>query len=351
MANLMMAVKKVEAKAGATIEEVPIPNVTSHQVLVKVRATSICGTDIHIYNWDPWAAGRIKPPMIFGHEFSGEVVEIGSQVEHISIGDHVSAETHIPCGGCHQCRTGKMHICQNLEILGVDRDGCFAEYIAVPEICCIKNDKSMPWEVASVQEPIGNAMYCVSESDVAGKSVVIFGDGPTGIFAAGIARAYGATKLIACGMQKFRLDLIRGFKPDHVIDVSAADPRRAIMDYTHGEGADVVIEMSGAERAIHDGLFVVRKGGTFTAFGIPSRPVSLNIADEVIFKGINIIAINGRKMFHTWYEVANILNSNRLDIKGVLTHKFPLAKFDEAMAVLNAKDIKAGKIVLDPTSK
>ncbi len=348
MSGKMKAVQKAQAAPGAKVIEAPIPSPTSHQVLVKVRATSICGTDIHIYNWDPWSAGRIKPPMIFGHEFSGEVVEVGSQVEHIAVGDHVSAETHIPCGGCFQCRTGQMHICQNVEILGVDRDGCFAEYIAVPEICCIKNDKSLPWEIASIQEPFGNATYCVSEASVAGKSVVIFGDGPIGIFAAGIARAYGATNLICCGMQEYRLDLMRRFNPDHVVDVTRTNAREAVMDITRGEGVDVVLEMSGAEPAFHDGFAVIKRGGTFIAFGIPSRPVGLNLAEEVIFKGITIKAINGRKMFDTWYEVANLLGSGRVDVKPVLTHTFPLGEIDDAMSLLNAKEIRAGKIVLKP---
>lgn len=348
MSGKMKAIQKTGAKKGAEVIEAPIPKPTSHQVLVRVKAASVCGTDIHIYNWDPWAAGRIKPPMIFGHEFSGEVIEIGAQVEHIEVGDHVSAETHIPCGGCFQCRTGQMHICKDLEILGVDRDGCFAEYVAVPEICCIRNDKSLPWEVASVQEPLGNATYCVSESRVSGKSVVIMGDGPIGIFAAGIARVYGATNLIVCGMQEYRLDLMRKYGPDHVVNVTRQKIRDVIMDVTRGEGVDVVIEMSGAESALHDGLAVLKRGGTFTAFGIPSRPVTLDMAEEIIFKGIKLIAINGRRMFGTWYEVANLLNSGRLNIKPVITHTFPLEKIDDAMAVLNAKEIKAGKIVLKP---
>lgn len=348
MQSTMKAIRKPKAEKGALVVEAPLPAPTSHQALVRVKATSVCGTDIHIYNWDPWSAGRIKPPMIFGHEFSGEVVEVGSQVEHIKVGDHVSAETHIPCGGCYQCRTGQMHICQHVEILGVDRDGCFAEYIAVPEICCIKNDKSLAWEIASVQEPLGNATYCVSEANVAGKSVVILGDGPIGIFAAGIARAYGATKLICCGMQPYRLELMKKFGPDHIVDVTKQNARDAVMEITHGEGVDVVLEMSGAESALHDGFAVIKRGGTFIAFGIPSRPVGLNLAEEVIFKGITIRAINGRKMFDTWYEVANLLGSGRIDVKPVLTHTFPLEKIDDAMALLNAPDIKAGKIVLKP---
>lgn len=348
MSMTMKAVRKASAGPGAEIIEAPVPKPTSHQVLVRVMATSICGTDIHIYNWDPWAARRIKPPLIFGHEFSGEVVEIGSQVEHIRVGDRVSAETHIPCGGCYQCRTGQMHICKDVEILGVDRDGCFAEYIAVPEICCIRNDRSLPWEIASVQEPFGNATYTVSESNVAGKSVAVFGDGPIGIFATGIARAYGATNLIALGMQPFRMELMKRYGADAVIDVSKTNPREAIADLTRGEGVDVVLEMSGAEPAIHDGLAALKRGGTFTAFGIPSKPVQLEFSEELIFKGVKLIAINGRKMFQTWYEVGNLLASGRVDVAPVITHQLPLTKIDEAMEMLNAREIRAGKIVLKP---
>jgi threonine 3-dehydrogenase len=344
----MKAIQKATAASGSEIVDVPVPKPKSHEVLVKVMATSICGTDIHIYKWDQWAAGRIKPPMIFGHEFSGEVVEVGPQVRHIKVGDHVSAETHIPCGGCLQCRTGQMHICANLEILGVDRDGCFAEYMALPEICCIKNDTSIPWENASVQEPFGNATYTVSESKVSGKSVVIFGDGPLGIFATAVARAYGATKIIVVGKHPFRIDLMKSYGSDHVVNLNEDNTREAIMDYTNGGGVDVVLEMSGSPTAIHDGLYVVRKGGTFTAFGIPSNPMEIDIAEEVVFKGINIIAINGRKMFETWVEVGNLLSSGRIDVSPVITHQMPLEKIDEAMTILETRPKMVGKVVLKP---
>lgn len=348
MADTMKAIQKAKAGAGGELIDAPIPRPGAREVLVKVRATSICGTDIHIYTWDAWAAGRIKPPMIFGHEFSGEVVETGAQVENIKVGDHVSAETHIPCGHCFQCRTGKMHICKNLKILGVDTNGCFAEYVVVPEICCIRNDKSLPWEFASVQEPFGNATYTVSESKVSGKSVAILGNGPIGIFAVGIARAYGATTIIATGKHEVRLDMCKHYGADYVIDVVKEDPREAIMDLTAGEGVDVVLEMSGSEKSIHDGLAVVKRGGTFTAFGIPGKPIQLELAEEVVFKGITILGINGRKMFETWYEVSNLLNSGRVDVKPVITHTFPLTKMDEAMAMLTGKEKKCGKIVLQP---
>lgn len=344
----MKAIIKETAGFGAKVVDIDIPKVGPQDVLVKVKAASICGTDIHIYRWDPWAAGRVKPPLVFGHELSGEVVDVGAHVEHIKVGDHVSAETHIPCGGCKQCRTGKMHICQNVRIIGVDRSGAFAEHISIPKICCMKNDKSLPWEIASIQEPLGNAVYAVSESNVCGKKVVVFGDGPLGIFAAAVCRVYGCAELFVVGMQRYRLDMMKKFSPDHIIDANKTDPVKFILDETSNEGVDAVIEMSGSETAIHQGLKILSRGGIFTAFGIPSGPIRLDLAEEVIFKGIVIKAINGRKMFETWIDMSNLLNSGRLDVSSVITHTFALTDIDKAMELLIGDEVKAGKIVLKP---
>jgi len=344
----MKAVQKHAQEQGVRIIDTPIPKVSGDFVLCKVLATSVCGTDVHIYNWDPWAQKRIKPPLIFGHEFCGEVVEIGPKVRHIKIGDRISAETHIPCHTCKQCKTGNMHICKNLKILGVDVNGCFAEYVALPEICCVRNDPALPVEIASVQEPFGNAVYAVTESSVAGKTVAIFGDGPTGLFANLVARAFGAEKTIAIGAQDFRLKLLKQLKPDLVIDARSEDPVLKIMDATGGEGVDAVIEMSGNPKAIHAGLKVTSSGGTFTFFGIPSKPVELDIAEEIIFKGIKINAIVGRRMFETWKQVSFLLSSGRIDVSPIITHIFPLEEINQAMELLRPDNIQAGKIILKP---
>ncbi|PIR20360.1 MAG: L-threonine 3-dehydrogenase [Deltaproteobacteria bacterium CG11_big_fil_rev_8_21_14_0_20_47_16] len=344
----MTAVRKMKPASGVSFETIPIPDVTSHGVLVRVKAASLCGTDLHIFHWDDWAASRIKTPMTFGHEFAGEVVEVGPQVESVKPGDHIAGETHIPCLNCYQCRTGQMHICNNLQILGVDRDGAFADYVMLPEVCCVKTDASIPWEIASIQEPFGNAVYAVSEANVVGKSVAVFGDGPTGVFAVAVARAFGATKIFAVGMQDYRLNLIRKFAPDVVINASETNPTDIILDATKGEGVDAVLEMSGAEPAIHAGFRVVKKGGVFTAFGIPSKPIGINFSEEIIFKGIRINGINGRKMFETWDQVANLLLSGRVDLKQVITHTLPLSKIEEAFELLTPGNIRAGKIVLKP---
>lgn len=348
MPTTMTAVRKMRPEAGITFETLPIPEVTSHGVLVKVKAASLCGTDLHIYNWDDWAANRIKTPMTFGHEFAGEVVAVGDQAQRLKIGDHISGETHIPCFECYQCRTGQMHICNNLQILGVDRDGAFADYVMLPEICCVKIDNSLPWEIASIQEPFGNAVYAVSEANVVGKTVAVFGDGPTGVFAVAVARAFGAAKIFAVGMQEYRLDLIRRFAPDVVINAAKEDPVSIIMDATRGEGVHAVLEMSGAAPAIRAGFRVTQKGGIFTAFGIPSKPIEVNFAEDIIFKGIRINGINGRRMFETWEQVAGLLNTGRVDLRQAITHTMPLSKIEDAFELLTPGNIRAGKIVLKP---
>ncbi|MBI4366104.1 MAG: L-threonine 3-dehydrogenase [Deltaproteobacteria bacterium] len=344
----MKALRKERAAPGAQFADVPIPELTPRSVLARVKAASFCGTDLHIYHWDEWAARRIKPPLTFGHEFAGEVVEVGSQVTRVRAGDHIAGETHIPCEACYQCRTGQMHVCRNLQLVGVDRDGCFAEYIVLPEICCVKTDPALPWDIATLQEPFGNSVYAVAESDVAGKRVAIFGDGPTGIFATAIARVFGATEILCVGMQPYRMQLLARYAPDCLIDAAKEDAARAILERTQGAGVDAVLEMSGAPDAIHQGFAVLRRGGIFTAFGIPASAVPIEFAEEIILKGITIKAIHGRKMFATWDQVQNLLCSGRIDLTPVITHTFPLAQIDRAMRLLTGKDIRAGKIVLIP---
>lgn len=344
----MKAVAKLKEAPGLDLADFPIPEVTSHRVLVKVKAASICGSDVHLFKWDNWAKEHLTPPKIVGHEGAGEVVEVGSQVEHIRVGDPVSFESHIPCLGCARCRTGEMHLCQKLKTIGFNVDGCFAEYIAMPEICCVKNDKSMAWEIASIQEPLGNAVYAVSESKVAGKQVAIFGDGPIGLFAIAVSRCLGATKIFAVGINPFRMKIMSQLKPDFLIDASKESTVDFILDKTKGEGLDCVLEMSGAEGAIHDAFQVVRNGGVFTAFGIPSRPIQIDFAKEIILKGIKLVAIHGRKMFDTWKEMGELLGTNRLDVRPVITHKLPLEKISEAMSLLTKNPIEAGKIILFP---
>lgn len=344
----MKAVAKLKEAFGFEFTDWPEPEVTSHRVLVKVKAASVCGSDVHLYRWDDWAAQNLKPPRVVGHEGAGEVVEAGSQVTRLKVGDHVSFESHIPCLSCARCRTGEMHLCKALQTIGFGVDGCFAEYISMPEICCVKNDKSLPWEIASIQEPLGNSVYAVTESRVAGRQIAVFGDGPTGLFAVAVAKALGAGRIFAVGVNPFRMKIMSRLQPDFLIDAAKEDPVEFILDKTKGDGVDGVLEMSGAETAIHNGLKVVRNGGSFTAFGIPGRPIQLDFAKEVILKGIKIIAIHGRKMFETWEEMASLLGSSRLDVSPVITHRFSMAQIGQAMELLTKNPIEAGKIILTP---
>lgn len=347
----MKAVVKTRPEPGAELVEVDIPRIEPDQVLVRVLATSICGTDVHIYEWDGWAQSRIgadRLPQILGHELAGEIVEVGSAVRTIKPGDYVSAETHIPCNHCPQCLTGQMHICHNLKIFGVDRDGCFAEYATVPEQVVWKNDRSIPPEFASVQEPLGNAVYCTLVEPVTGRTVLVVGDGPTALFAVGVARAAGAARVVLAGMEPARLDIARRMGADHVINVLEEDTVQAILDSTRGIGVDAVLEMAGNQKAIDAAFRCVRKGGRVSAFGIPSKSITLDWNSAVVLRGVTVYGINGRLMFDTWISVRNLLASGRLDISPVITHKLPLADYAKGFDLMMKSPKTCGKVVLFP---
>jgi len=349
MKGKMKAIFKKERKPGAELDVVDIPEINPDEVLVKVKVASICGTDVHIYRWNKWAQNRIKPPLIIGHELAGEVVEVGTNVKSLKVGDFVSAETHIPCNHCFQCKTGKQHICKNVSILGVDINGIFADYAALPEICAWKNSEKIPFEFASVQEPLGNAVYATLEGGgITGRKVAIFGCGPTGLFATGVARVSGASEIISVGKHEFRMEIAKKMGADHILKYPDDDIVKLIKEITGGEGVDVVLEMTGSQDAINNGFSVLKKGGRFTAFGIPSEKVEIDVANNVIFKGAVIIGISGRKMFDTWYTVANLLESKRIDISPVITHKFPLEEFEKGFELMMSEERKAAKILLFP---
>jgi threonine 3-dehydrogenase len=346
MSGKMIAAMKMRAAPGAELAEIDIPRPKPDEVLIKIKACSICGTDKHIYTWDPWAQGRIRPPMVFGHECCGEVIEVGSFVKGVKIGDFISAETHIPCRHCYQCRTGSMHLCQNLSILGVDVNGIFAEYAVIPEICCWKNDPSLPADIASVQEPFGNATYTVMESHVAAKKIAIIGDGPIAAFACGIARAVGAASIYNLGMMPFNLDICRKMGADISINVTTEkDYVRRVVEETSG-GVDVVLDMAGNKNAVQDGFSILRRMGTFTSFGIAPAPFEFDFANSIVFKGATVIGINGRKMFETWYQLRNLLDNGKVDVRPVITHHFSFKDFIKAMDMASTMGSPASKIVL-----
>jgi len=343
----MKAVVKAKPAPGAEWMDVDIPRPGPDEVLVKVKATAICGTDVHIYRWTPWAQARIKPPIICGHEFCGEVVEVGSHVTSHKVGDLVAGETHIPDLTCYTCRTGDMHICVNTKIWGVHRDGCFAEYIAVPALCAWKLPPDFSPEIGAIMEPIGVAMHAV---DVAGQlygnRVVVFGDGPIGNFAVALAKIAGATMVICVGHNDFRLELARKMGATHTINSKKDDPVPIIKELTADRGGvDSVIELSGSHEAIHQGFEVLRKSGHYVQAGFVATPVTLDMS-HIIFKEARVTGISGRLMFKTWYEVQDLLDRGLLDPSPVITHRLPLKDFARGFDIVKSR--QAGKIIFFP---
>ena len=343
----MLALRKPTAAPGLVLEEVPVPQPDPHEVLVRVEAASVCGTDLHIFNWDAWAQARIKPPLTLGHEFAGTVVEIGSGVATVRVGDYVSAESHITCGHCFHCRTGRAHMCEQTQILGVDRDGAFAEYVVVPETVVWQNDRAkLPPEIATLQEPFGNAVFATSTQDLPGHTVAVLGCGPVGLFTIAICRASGAGRVLASDHLPYRLELARSLGAE-VVDVdSVTDAAGWFRDRNEGEGLDVVFEMSGAAPAVRDAFAIVRNGGSVVLFGIPSGPIELDIAESLIFKNIRVTAVNGREVFATWYRTRWLLEHGVVDLRPLITHRYALRDHEQAFRELAAGE--ACKIILEP---
>ncbi|TMW73283.1 L-threonine 3-dehydrogenase [Alteribacter natronophilus] len=346
MKGTMKAIVKAERSPGAKLEQVPIPEIGDGEVLIQVKATSICGTDVHIYAWDEWSQSRVNPPYVFGHEFAGIVVEKGKNVTNVEVGDHVSAETHIVCGECSQCLTGQAHICANTQIIGVDRDGCFAEYVALPAQNMWKNDPDLPFDVASVQEPLGNGVHTVLAGDVAGKSVAVIGCGPIGIMAVGVAKACGASEVIAFDLNDYRLDLAKKMGADTIVNSSTEDPLEEVNKLTGGNGVDVVCEMSGHPVAMNQGFKMVTNGGRVSILSLPVRPVEIDVTNDIVFKGITVQGITGRRMYDTWQQVSGLLGSGRVDVKPMITHHFPLEEFEKGFNLMI--EGRCGKVVLHP---
>ena len=340
----MKAIVKCEAGSGAALKDIPIPEPTRDSVLVKIKAVSLCGTDLHVYNWDAWSAGRVSPPITMGHEWAGEVVACGPDVEGLRVGDTVSGESHAICGHCRQCRTGQGHVCRNTRIFGVDTDGCFAEYFAVPQASVLRNDPSVPPEIACMQDPLGNAVHAVQAGEIAGMSVAVLGCGPIGLFAIAVCRALGSGTIFATDTSPYRRELALRMGADHVLDPTADEVDAMIETATGGEGVDVALEMSGAVPAIRQSTRIVRPGGRVSLMGIPASPVELDIAEDVIFKGITLHGVVGRQLYGTWITMQNLLASGRLDISPIRTHIMGLEDFAEGFAMMRSG--RCGKVVL-----
>jgi threonine 3-dehydrogenase len=341
----MTAVVKATAGPGADLEQVPIPEPTGADVLIEVAASSICGTDVHIYDWNDWAKRHIHPPRVFGHEMAGRVVAVGDGVADIKPGAFVAAETHVVDHTCRQCQRGLFHLCEHVRVLGVDRDGSFARYVVLPAENCWVNAAGLSPEVAALQEPFGNAVHAATAGPLKDNAVAIFGCGPIGLCAIGIARAEGAAAVYAIEPNPYRRELAermgatRTFAPS---DQVVAQIRRA----NGGIGVDVVLEISGHPSAVEQGLQVLHSGGWISLLGIGDRPVTLDLNDLVVTKGITIHGIFGRRIWETWERTSSYLSSGRVDVTPLITHRFPLDSFQEAMAQM--KSGRSGKVVLLP---
>ncbi len=340
----MQAIVKEKRAPGLTVKSVPKPVAGPGEVLIAVRHAGVCGTDLHIADWDPWAQHRIKPPLIVGHEFAGEIQALGDGVTGLRVGQLVTAEGHIVCGHCLQCRTGNSHICKNTRIIGVDRDGAFAEFLTMPTTNVLTLS-GIPTEIGAIMDPMGNAFHTVLTAEIPGSTVFIVGCGPIGCFAVGIARAAGANRVIASDVNPKRLALAEKMGAHVTINAATQDVVQTVIGETGGEGADVVCEMSGVPSALHQALGAVRLGGRVQLLGIPKGEVPINLADEIIFKGITIYGVIGRRMYQDWHLMRRLLTSGQFDPRPVITHKFPLAKIDDALAAIRSGD--AGKVILE----
>lgn len=342
----MRAVVKAAAGPGAEIREVSVPTAGRGELLLRVLRAGVCGTDLHIVEWDRWSQGRLHPPVTLGHEFVGEIVALGAGVTEFRLGERVSCESHIVCGHCIACRTGKGHVCENTRILGVDVNGGFAQYVVVPAANAWRAPANVPIEVAAVMEPLGNAVHTAFAGPLSACNIAITGCGPIGLFAIGVARAAGAARVFASDVSPYRLDLARRMQADAVIDVSQERFPERIAELTDGRGLDGVLEMSGNPQAMRDGLAALRNGGRMSLLGLPKEPFELDWNRLVIFKGVTLHGIIGRRMLETWYQMDNLLGSGRLDIRAAITHVMPMEKFAEAIALLRSGE--AGKVVLVP---
>jgi threonine 3-dehydrogenase len=348
------AVVKARRGPGGEVRSVPDPTPAETEVLVRVRASSICGTDVHIWEWNEWAQHRVRRvPMIFGHELSGEVLAIGRAVRSLAVGDHVSAETHLVDGSCYQCRTGKMHICEHVEVLGVDRDGVFAELAVLPERNAWKNDPGLDPALAAIQEPLGNAVHALvpedTIEDLAGARVLVTGCGPIGLLAIAVAKIFGAGFVAATEVNPVRAELARRMGADLVLDPRAEGERLApeLRAATDGHGIDVGLEMSGHPESLRLVFDALTAGGRVSLLGLYDREVSLNLDDAVIFKAARVHGIFGRRMFATWYTVRELLRrpAFREKMAQIITHRVPIPELARAMELI--RSTQAAKISLE----
>jgi threonine 3-dehydrogenase len=339
----MKALVKSKAEPGIWMDDVPVPGIGHNDLLIQIRKTAICGTDIHIYNWDDWSRKTIPVPMTIGHEFVGEVAEIGSEVQGFRIGERVSGEGHITCGHCRNCRAGRRHLCRNTVGVGVNRPGSFAEYLCLPAVNAFPLPDDVPDEIGAILDPFGNATHTALSFDLVGEDVLITGAGPIGIMATAIARHVGARFIVVTDINDYRLELAAKMGATRTLNVARESLDQAMAELGMQEGFDVGMEMSGSPEAFRDMLRTMNHGGRVAILGIPpeSAPIDWN---QVIFKGLTLKGIYGREMFETWYKMTTMLQSG-LRITPVITHFLPIDDFRDGFEVMRTGN--AAKVILD----
>ena len=339
----MKAIVKEKPGSGAVLKSIEIPKPGPREVLIRVKAGAICGSDVHIYEWDPWAQSVVPGlPQILGHEFAGEIVEAGQEVRHLKPGDHVAGETHIPCDNCYFCLTGLRHICLNMKVYGVHSQGIFSEYTTLPEPCAVKVPQDIPFPAAAVMEPCGVAVHGLSKGVVSGKKLAVFGCGPIGLFAVQAAVAYGASRVYAVDISEARLKSAKSFGATKVFQAGKDPLDKIILDETQGIGVDMVLEVSGSQQAYDQGFRVLRKAGTFVIIGVAAKPIQLEIPTNIMYKEAKVFGITGREMYETWYQVTELVQSGKVDLEKVVSHKLPPEKFEEGFKI--AKEAQHGKV-------
>jgi len=346
MATTMKALRKMQPARGLSMETAPVPSIGPMDVLVRVKTASICGTDLHIYGWDRWSQGRIKPPVTLGHEFCGVVERVGEEVTAVKAGDFVSAEMHVNCGHCHQCRLGEAHICQNLRIIGIDQDGAFAEFVKIPASNIWKLNAAIPEHYGAILDPLGNAVHTVLAGPIAGQTVLVTGCGPIGLMAIAVAKACGSSTVFATETNEHRRAMAKKMGADVVINPAAEDAVARILGETNKTGVDVLLEMSGNPAAIQQGFKSLRAGGRASLLGIPTENVPLDLVNDVIFKGATVQGIYGRRMYGTWVQMTALLKAGRLNLEPLFGERTTLDKFESAFSLLQGG--LAGKILLYP---
>ena len=344
-AGTMRALAKVEAGPGAELIERQVPEPGPGEVLLRVDAASICGTDLHLFQWDEWAAENLVPPRILGHELAGTVVGIGPGVSRVREGDLVGVESHLFCWECAQCQRGEMHLCRDLRVIGVHVDGGFAEHVVIPEANAVESNGLDP-AVVALQEPMGNAVHAAFAEPIEGRTVLVTGCGPIGLCAVGIARAAGAALVVATDTEPYRLDLARTMGADLALDASDPGTEARIMEATGGDGVEVVLEMSGSPRALDQALRVITRGGRISLLGIFNGAVPIELSESVIMQGLRLHGIFGRRIYDTWERTQALLRSGALDVTPIITHRLDLSEWPKAFELLASRH--AGKVVLLP---